>query len=138
MRCILEHPEDLGRVGQHSLHQGVPTAIWQLDELRKAFGDNKATTVAGWQCQLPGVDVATPTRLNSDVPGIEAFGRTVWPVLDADQNSMGPLSRFCGHNHKRKTIGLNAEGSFNISPTAAYPDGMCGASGSQTLSSTIG
>ena len=25
----------------------------------------------------------------------------------------------------RKTIGLSAEGGFDISPTAAYPDGMC-------------
>ena len=47
VRCFLEHPEDLGRVGPHSLHQRVPAAIWQLDEVRKAFGDNKATTVAG-------------------------------------------------------------------------------------------
>ena len=69
--------------------------------------------------------MARTIRLYSDVPGIESFGRTGWPVFDADHNSIGPLPRFCGHNHKQKTIGLNAEGGFNISPTAAYPDGMC-------------
>ena len=49
VRYLLEHPEDLGRVGPHSLHQGVPAGIWQFDEVPKVFGDNKATTVAGWQ-----------------------------------------------------------------------------------------
>ena len=56
VRCLLEHPEDLGRVGRQALHQGVPASIWQLDELRQAFGSNAATTVAGWQCKFPEVD----------------------------------------------------------------------------------
>ncbi|MDE0916488.1 MAG: hypothetical protein OSB57_15045 [Planctomycetota bacterium] len=125
MRCLLEHPEDLGRVGPEALHQGVPASIWQLELLRSAFGDAKAVSVAGWQCQFPGVDYPKPTRLYSDIPGIEGFGRTGWPVLDADHNSRGPLPRYCGHNHKAKTIGRSSEGGFNISPTAAYPGPMC-------------
>ena len=105
VRCLLEHPEDLGRT-----HTGVPASIWQLDDLRSAFGDSKAITVAGWQCQFPGVDIAKPTRLFSDIPGIEEFGRVGWPVLDAHFNSRGPLPRYCGHNHKQRTIGTNDEG----------------------------
>ena len=125
VRCLLEHPEDLGRVGPQALHQGVPASIWQLDDLRSAFGDAKATTVAGWQCQFPDVDIAKPTRLFSNIPGIEEFGRVGWPVLDAHFNSRGPLPRYCGHNHKQRTIGTNDEGGFHTSPTAAYPPPMC-------------
>ena len=113
VRTLLEHPEDLGRVGKQALYQGVPASIWQLDQIRTAFGDAKATTVAGWQCQFPGVDVAKPTRLFSDLPGIEAFGRTGWPILDADYNSRGPLPRYCGHNHDTPTIGINDKGGFH-------------------------
>ena len=125
VRCLLEHPEDLGRVGRQALHQGVPASIWQLDELRQAFGSNAATTVAGWQCQFPDVDYAKPTRLYSDVPGIEAFGRKGWPILDRNHHSNGPLPRYCGHNHSTKTIGKDKDGGYNISPTAAYPEAMC-------------
>ena len=124
VRCLLEHPEDLGRVGPQALHQGVPASIWQLSELRQAFGSSAATTVAGWQCQFK-VDYAKPTRLFSDIPGIEAFGVAGWPIKGADGFSKGPLPRFCGHSHKQKTIGVSTEGGFNISPTAAYPEGMC-------------
>ena len=126
VRCLLEHPEDLGRVGPQALHQGVPASIWQIDELRKAFGVNESTTVAGWQCQFPDTDYPKPTRLYSDIPGIASFGRVGWPILDANHQPRGPLPRYCGHNHKAKTIGVDeATGGFHISPTAAYPEGMC-------------
>ena len=125
VRFLLEHPEDLGRVGGRALHQGVPASIWQLPELRAAPGDIKAVSVAGWQCQYPGVDYAKPTRLFSDIPGIEGFGRVGWPVLDSNHNSRGPLPRFCGHSHGVQTIGKNKSGGFNVSPTAAYPEPMC-------------
>ena len=125
VRCLLEHPEDLGRVGKQALFQGVPASIWQLDELRTAFGESKASTAAGWQCQYPGVDYAKPTRLWSDIPGVEGFGRTGWPVLDSDHQSRGPLPRHCGHSHKTATIGKNKAGGFNVSPTAAYPPPIC-------------
>ena len=120
-------------MGPQALHQGVPASIWQLQELRAAFGDEKcaaygqtkAVTVAGWQCQFPGVDIAKPTRLFSDIPGIEEFCRVGWPVMDSDFNSRGPLPRYCGHNHKQKTIGTDEQGGFHTSPTAAYPPPMC-------------
>ena len=125
VRCLLEHPEDLGRVGRQSFHQGVPASIWQLPDLRSAFGDAKAVSVAGWQCQFPGVDYSKPTRLFSDIPGIEGFGRVGWPIMDANDNSRGPLPRYCGHSHGTATIGRNADGGYNVSPTAAYPEPMC-------------
>ena len=49
VRCLLEHPEDLGRVGPGSKHQGVPASIWQFGGVGSAFGSAGATTVAGWQ-----------------------------------------------------------------------------------------
>ena len=44
VRCLLEHPEDLGRT-----HNGVPASIWQLEQLRSAFGDDSGISVAGHQ-----------------------------------------------------------------------------------------
>ena len=54
---------------------------------------------------FPEVEYAKPTRLFSHIPGIRAFGKCGWPVLDADHHSRGPLPRSCGHNHKTKMIG---------------------------------
>ena len=65
---LLEHPEDLGRVPR-----GVPASIWQLPELRAAFGEFDFVTVAGYQCQFEGVDRPKPTRLLSDILSLEAL-----------------------------------------------------------------
>ena len=57
IRTLLEHPEDLGMSDR-----GEPAAIWQLPDLRTAFGTSRFWTVAGHQCQF-GVDYKKPTRL---------------------------------------------------------------------------
>ena len=68
--------------------------------------DNEdAKTVAGHQCQYPGVDSVKPTWLFSDLPGIEDFGYLGWPILDSCHNSRGPLPRDYGHRHHTKTNG---------------------------------
>ena len=54
---LLEHPEDLG-----TPDQGTPASIWQLTEMRKAFSEFASVSVAGYQCQFPGVDRSKPTR----------------------------------------------------------------------------
>ena len=56
MFVLLEHPEDLGRV-----HSGEPASIWQLEDVRSAFGNAVFASVAGHQCQDPEVDYAKPT-----------------------------------------------------------------------------
>ena len=117
---LLEHPEDLGRT-----HRGQPASIWQLPELRKAFGNSQCWTVAGHQCQFPGVDRAKPTRLFSDLVGVHEFGRCGWPTFDAADYYQGPLPRSCGHQHNQKMIGRLSGGGFATAPTAAYPEGMC-------------
>ena len=51
VRCLLEHPEDLGRT-----HRGSPASIWQFPELREIGNASDFVAVAGHQCQYPGVD----------------------------------------------------------------------------------
>ena len=118
--CLLEHPEDLGMT-----HRGEPASIWQLAEIRKVFGNSKFTTVAGHQCQYPDTDRKKPTRLLSDIDGIEEFGYVGWPKFDAGGWYVGPLPHDCGHNHRQRMIGRNKKGGFHTAPTAAYPPGMC-------------
>ena len=85
IRSLLEHPEDLGRTPR-----GTPASIWQLPEIRQ-FGNKVSQkpgpggfqTVGGNQCQFPGVDRKKPTRLLSDVAGVERFGKVGWPRFDA-------------------------------------------------------
>ena len=106
------------------MQAGEPASVWQLDETRSAFGDAPHTSVAGHQCQI-GIDASKPTRIFTDLPGAEAFGKTGWPTFDAAGYYTGPLPR-CGHKHKQKTIGRTANGEgFNASPMAAYPPKMC-------------
>ena len=90
-RCILEHPEDLGRMSK-----GVPASIWQLPQIRKAFGSTPFVTVAGHQCQFPGVDRKKPTRLLSDILAIADFGKAGWPQFDTRGYYVGPLPMHCG------------------------------------------
>lgn len=66
-----------------------------------------------------------PTRLFSDVPGVEGYGYPGWPVLGSNYKYRGPVRRDCGHVHKTKTIGKNDGCTFHISPTAAHPKPMC-------------
>ena len=127
IRSLLEHPEDLGMT-----HRGEPASIWQLPEIRDIAEltapprNDGFITVGGNQCQFPGVDRKKPTRLLSDLAGVERFGAKGWPVHDAGGWYVGPIPRNCGHgNHKQAMIGKNAKGGFNTAPTAAYPEGMC-------------
>ena len=69
VRCLLEHPEDLGRT-----NRGSPASIWQLPTLREIGSASDFVTVAGHQCQYPGVDRKKPTRLVSDVKGFSEGG----------------------------------------------------------------
>ena len=77
-------------------------------------------TVAGHQCQFE-VDYPKPTRLFSDLPGVESFGKVGWPQISADGEYLGPLPRDCGHNHRAKTFGPKAEGGFHSTSKAVYP-----------------
>ena len=117
IRCLLEHPEDLGRT-----HRGIPGSIWQLQDLKLAAGetatkDEGFKSVAGHQCGFKDgpdltepVDRAKPTRLYSDLLGVEDFGHVGWPTFDPAGWYFGPLPRSCGHRHRQPMIGKNKAG----------------------------
>ena len=109
VRAVLEHPEDLGR-----MDKGAPASIWQLPEVRAAFGDTPFVSVAGHQCQFPGVDRKKPTRLLTDILTFKDFGHAGWPKFDARGYYLGPPPRVCGHN--QAMIGRGKDGGFNTSP----------------------
>ena len=115
MFVLLEHPEALGRV-----HPGEPASIWQLEDVRSAFGNAVFASVVGHQCQHPEVDYAKLTRLYGNLKALDQFGYPGWPVFDAAGYYQGPLPRSFGHNHRRKLSGRNKDGGHNIVPTAAY------------------
>lgn len=119
-RSLLEHPEDLSRT-----HRGTPASIFQLTEIREAHQGHNFATAAGRQCQFRGCDRKKPTRLLSDILGIERFGYPGWPTFDPAGYYEGPLPRDCGHAFRQKMIGRNARGGFHTAPTAAHPPGMC-------------
>ena len=116
VRCIFEHPEDLGRTARVE-----PAAIWQLPQLREAFGSTPCVSVAGHQCQFPGVDRSKPTRLYSDILSIAQFGNAGWPRFDSRGWYLGPLPKSCGLRHKERMIGRRPDGGICTSPTAASP-----------------
>ena len=94
VRCILEHPKDLGRMAA-----GQPASIWQPDVgLREAFADVPCVAVAGHQCQFPGIDRKKPTRLYSDILSMADFGYVGWPRFDTRGFYLGPLPKLCGHS----------------------------------------
>ena len=115
VRCVLEHPEDLGK----TTNGGEPASIWQLPEIRTAFDGTPFVTVAGHQCQFPGVDRKKPTRLLSDIAAMGDFGKRGWPTFDSRGFYTGPLPQSCGHRHRQRMIGRNRKGGFHTSPTAA-------------------
>ena len=80
-------------------------------------------TCVGHQCRFE-VDYPKPTRLFSNIPGMQDFGPSGWPSFHPDGSYSGPLPH-CGHNHKGKTDGQNAKGEFGSSSKAAYPPLMC-------------
>ena len=107
VNSLLEHPEDLGAMFS-TPHKDIgkePASIWQLPEIRKAFGDSTHWCVGGHQCQYPGVDRRKPTRLLSDLVGVADFGIDKWPSFDQAGYYVGPLPKDCGHKHKQAMIG---------------------------------
>ena len=121
VRCVLEHPEDLGRT-----HRGEPASIWQPEVgLREAFGDNLAVTVAGHQCQFPTGgqgEADSPVfrhhgdgRLRQGGVAHVRFSRLLPRASSSPLRSPPPPT-----DNRQEELG-----GFNTSPMAAYPSGMC-------------
>ena len=117
---LLEHPEDLGAVGEE-----IPASIWQLEEIRGLQLEAKATTWAIYQCHF-GAESPKPTRFLSNLPGRKSFPHSAWPYFDSKHRYQGPLPFSCSHKkHVKKLIGKSSKGGFKTSPSASYPAALC-------------
>ena len=117
---LLEHPEDLGAVGEE-----IPASIWQLEEIRDLQLEAKATTWAIYQCHF-GAESPKPTRFLSNLPGCKSFPHAAWPYFDSKHRYQGPLPFSCSHKkHVKKLIGKSSKGGFRTSPSASYPAALC-------------
>ena len=112
--AVLEHPEELGRTTS-----GWAASIWQLRRTR-ALLQQGFRTMALHQCSF-GAQVARPTRMVTNLPGLE--GPIFWglPALDEHGHYLGPLPRRCGHAHARAATGMREDGG-RLDETAAFPD----------------
>ena len=70
-----------------------------------------------------------PTRLATSIPGFEAspLGKFSGKHCLSDSGAyIGPLPQTCPHKtHDHKLIGKASDGTWNTSPAAAYPPGLC-------------
>eukprot|EP00435_Cladocopium_sp_Y103_P050988 s1843_g15.t1 len=115
---ILEHPEDLGTV------QGEqPGSIWQWDELLDLIPKLNAVTFAIHQCMFGGL-TPKPTRFLTNLHVDDKRCYMSLPKFDKSGFYVGPLPRFCGHEHSHKLIGKTAS-KWNTAPSASYPPGLC-------------
>ena len=84
---ILEHPEDLGKVGND-----MPGSIWQFEAVRKLVDQPGVTTGALRQSDF-GTAYQKPTRLVCRLPGIEDHLFVGWPSFDNERRYTGPLPK---------------------------------------------
>ena len=117
---LLEHPEDLGAVGDQ-----IPASIWQLPEIHNLQIEAKAVTWALYQCHF-GAQSPKPTRFLSNLPGCRKLPYATWPKFTSAKRYLGPLPFHCTHKfHVKKLIGKSQKGGFQTSPSASYPPALC-------------
>lgn len=117
---LLEHPEDLGAVGDQ-----IPASIWQLPEIQNLQIESKAVTWALYQCHF-GAQSPKPTRFLSNLPGCKKLPFATWPKFTSTKRYLGPLPFHCTHKfHVKKLIGKSQKGGFQTSPSASYPPALC-------------
>ena len=117
---LLEHPEDLGAVGDQ-----IPASIWQLPEIQNLQIESKAVTWALYQCHF-GAQSPKPTRFLSNLPGCRKLPFATWPKFTSTKRYLGPLPFHCTHKfHVKKLIGKSQKGGFQTSPSASYPPALC-------------
>ena len=119
-----EHPEDLGRVYREEDNlQLDPASIWQSESVRNLLQlDLDLFTVGFNQCCF-GAPYKKPTRIISNIPGLQSWGFSGWPLFDEANTYLGPI-RACGCQ-VRITLAKrgNSEG-FRTAGTSAYPAQM--------------
>ena len=114
--AAMEHPEDLGQTVR-----GRPASIWQLPRTR-ALAKGGFFTFAFYQCSF-GAELAKPTRLLTNIPGLQGGWKAGWPSFDGTGWYLGPLQLPCGHHHPAVADGSPA-GFARLARSAAYPSDM--------------
>ena len=120
---LVEHPEDLGRVGSWATG-GTPASIWQTDEARSFVTNHRWSTIALHQSQY-GAPTPKPTRLLFNHNAFDSMGHTGWPSFDSGGRYLGPLPKPTtspGISIMRKQ---GDSGPFKTAATASYPSDMC-------------
>ena len=95
--AAMEHPEDLGQTVR-----GRPASIWQLPRTR-ALAKGGFFTFAFYQCSF-GAELAKPTRLLTNIPGLQGGWKAGWPSFDGTGWYLGPLQLPCGHHHPAVSV----------------------------------
>ena len=119
---FLEHPEDLGTViRKEDRRRFRPASIWQLPELRKLISQDiqGAFTVQINQCCF-GTEYRKPTRLASNLPGLDHWGPTEWPSFD-DEGFLTWPQLHCGCTITQSLAKANDDEGFRTTHTASYP-----------------
>ena len=116
---FLEFPEDLGQ----TFHGGVPSSLWQWEEIGAFAAKSGSQRLALFQCQWPGAASSKPTGLLSNLEPtlFKALGYSGWPRFDKHWKYLGPLPRGCSHTNHSPLIGRGADGNFNTNGVAATP-----------------
>ena len=118
---LLEHPEDLGRVRQKGGF-AHPASIWQWPIIRSLTLLPEVRWGALYQSDF-GTNYKKPTRLLSNLEGIEEILSIGDPKLTADGDYKGPLQPRT--NMQAKLRGATSSGDFRTASTAAWPAELC-------------
>ena len=119
-----EHPEDLGRVYREEDNlQLDPASIWQSESVRNLLQLDLGLFTVGFNQCCFGAPYKKPTRIISNIPGLQSWGFSGWPRFDEANTYLGPI-RACGCQ-VRITLAKrgNLEG-FRTAGTSAYPARM--------------
>ena len=123
VKVIWEHPEDLGASKDSRGRVCYPASIWQLEEFVTLLSFPGWFSVAFFQCQFQ-VDRLKPTRLLSNLEGIQNFGSLGPPSFDENGFYAGPLPATCPHGGHPPLIKQSAEQPFPTTGTGVYPPAM--------------
>ena len=115
-----EFPEDLGTTST-----GVPASIWQMEAFFSLLARPGVHTMALFQCEF-GAKTRKPTRLISDLQGLQGPFHEGIPSFNKEWRYMGPLPKCCPHpGPHEQLIGLDDSGKWKTAPAAHYPGDLC-------------
>ena len=119
-----EHPEDLGRVYREEDNlQLDPASIWQSESVRSLLQLDLGLFTVGFNQCCFGAPYKKPTRIISNIPGLQSWGYSGWPQFDEANAYLGPI-RSCGCQTRITLAKRSNSESFRTTGTSAYPAQM--------------